>query len=284
MTAERLDAARMRNLPSPADFVASLAPALRRAAAIARGLEGRVANRPKTGEVSRVKAALTAADTAAQEALLVALHADLPGVALEAEEDTPTAARFETDGPALVVIDPIDGTLRFYLEGLGPYGIMAGLALEGVYHGALVALPREDLLLDAIRGEGARLACSDSEPALVRCRREGHRVLVSHDLPGPAVGVLLAAGFEVAPASGGAISVAPLIPGVRGGIRFVHGGSVSVRGRIGVLIAREAGARVCGADGDAFPEEIRAPASTLLVAADDEDLAVLKSAAAAARA
>jgi len=284
MTAQRFETPNMRNLPMPADFVASLAPALRRAAALARDLEGRVTNRPKAGEATPVKAALTAADMAAQETLLAALHADLPGVALEAEEDTPTAVRFAKDGPAVVVIDPIDGTLRFYLEGLGPYAIMAGLALEGVYHGALVALPREELFLDAVRGGGTRIGRSDSEPVPLRCQREGRRVLVSHDLPAPAVGVLLAAGFAVAPASGGAISVAPLIPGVRAGLRFVRDGSVSVRGRIGTLIAREAGARVCSADGEPFPEQFREPESTLLVAADDEDLAVLKAAAAAARA
>ncbi|MBT37351.1 MAG: hypothetical protein CL938_08865 [Deltaproteobacteria bacterium] len=284
MPVQRHETLRMQNQPHPADFIASLAPALRTAAALARDLEGRVANRPKTGEQSPVKAALTAADMVVQETLLGALRADLPGVALEAEEDTPTAAHFAKAGPTLVVIDPIDGTLRFYLEGLGPYAIMAGLASEGVYSGALVALPREDLFLDALRGEGARIARSNSEPTSLRCSREGHRVLVSHDLPRSAVGVLLAAGFEVAPASGGAISVAPLIPGVRAGIRLVRGGSVSVRGRIGALISREAGARVCGADGQPFPEEIREPASTLLVAADDEDLAVLKVAAAAAQA
>jgi hypothetical protein len=59
-------------------------------------------------------------------------------------------------------------------------------------------------------------------------------------------------------------------------------GSVSVRGRIGALAAREAGARVCAGDGSPFPEDIREPCSTLLVAADDETLAVLRDAAAAA--
>lgn len=273
----------MKDHPDPKDFVACLAPALHSAAGLARDLEGRVANRPKAGEASPVKAALTAADMAVQETLLVALHAELPGVVLEAEEDTPTAARFAKEGSAVVVVDPIDGTLRFYLEGLGPYGIMAGLALEDVYHGALVALPREGLFLDAVRGSGARVAGPGSAPEAIRCGCEGRRVLISHDLPAPAVEQLLAAGFEVVPGSGGALSVAPLIPGVRAGLRFVRGGSVSVRGRIGALIAREAGAQVCRGDGSAFPEGIREPADTLLVVASDEDLSVLVAAAAAAK-
>ena len=38
---------------------------------------------------------------------------------LAAEEDTPTTACFARSGPELVVIDPIDGTLRCYLEVAG---------------------------------------------------------------------------------------------------------------------------------------------------------------------
>lgn len=272
----------MQNPPHPRDFVDSLAPALHRAAELARELEGRVANRPKSGEASPVKAALTAADTAAQETLLQSLHARFPEVALEAEEDTPTAALFASEGDSLVVVDPIDGTLRFFLEALGPYAILMGLAVGGVYRAAHVALPREDVFIDAVRGEGARMARGDAAPAAVRVRRSGHRVLISHDLPGRAVETLLAAGLEVSPASGGAISVAPLLPGVCAGLRHMAGGSVSVRGRIGALAAREAGARVCAGDGSPFPEDILAPSSTLLVAADDETLAILRVAASAA--
>ncbi len=73
-----------------------------------------------------------------------------------------------------------------------------------------------------------------------------------------------------------------LLAGVCGGLRYMPNGSVSVRGRIGALAAREAGARVCAADGSPFPEDIRAPHSTLLVAADDETLAALQLAAVAA--
>jgi fructose-1,6-bisphosphatase/inositol monophosphatase family enzyme len=267
----------------PEDFVRVLAPALRQAASLARGLEGRVANRPKPGEGSAVKAALTVADTAAQEVLLDALWERFPRVALEAEEDTASARRFATQGAARVVVDPIDGTLRFYLEGLGPYAVMVGLALDDVYAAALVARPRDELFLDAVRGAGARVAQGDAEPRTVRAQPEGRRVLISHDLPGRAVELLLSRGFAVAPASGGAISVAPLIPGVRAGIRWVPGGSVSVRGRIGALIAEEAGALVRGERGQPFPPNISTPERALLVAADEKDLAALCAAVDAAR-
>ena len=89
---------RVRKRTDPEAFVRALAPALRQSASIARALEGRVANRPKRGEATPVKAALTIADTASQEALLVPLFEHFPSVRLAAEEDTPSTARFA--GPA----------------------------------------------------------------------------------------------------------------------------------------------------------------------------------------
>lgn len=273
----------MQKRPDPADFVEILAPALRDAGSLARSLEGRVANRPKSGEATPVKAALTVADTACQEALLGPLLERFPGVALEAEEDTPTASAFPREGDARVVIDPIDGTLRFYLEALGPYAVMVGLAVGDVYQAALVGLPRDEVYLDAVRGQGARVAVGASAPpAAARAEARGRRVLVSHELPGPAVERLLAGGFEVRPASGGAISVAPLLEGVRAGLRFVPRGSVSIRGRIGALISSEAGAMVRTAAGAPFPDDIRTPERAMLLASNEDDLGVLVDAARAA--
>jgi hypothetical protein len=80
----------------------------------------------------------------------------------------------------------------------------------------------------------------------------------------------------VAAASGGAISVAPLIPGVCAGLRLVRENpdGVSIRGRIGALIAAEAGALVMGATGP-FPDSIREPAEALLTAVAQRDLDAL---------
>jgi fructose-1,6-bisphosphatase/inositol monophosphatase family enzyme len=277
-------ASAMRNALAPERFVEVLAPALRQAASIARALEGRVTNRPKPGEITDVKAALTIADTASQEALLVPLHARFPGVRVEAEEDTPSVHLFSPDGDPLVVIDPIDGTLRFYLEGRGPYAVLIGLAVGDVYQASLVALPREDLYLRAVRGAGAHLARGERPARRARAAATGKRVLVSHDLPEASRALLRSHGLEPEPASGGAISVAPLLPGVCGGLRFVRkaGGSVSVRGRIGAMLAAEAGALVCGAEGQPFPESIRAPARSLLVAPDADILEMLVEAVRAA--
>jgi len=275
------------NRPAPDEFVRALAPALREASSIARSLEGRVANRPKLGEASDVKAALTQADTAAQEALLVPLFENFPSVQLEAEEDTASVGLFTNSSDSLVVIDPIDGTLRFYLEAAGPYAVMIGLAFEDEYVAALVALPREELCFEAVRGRGAgaSFGTGPTEPvhrSAAHTEPAGNRVLISHDLPEQAVGRLRERGYEVCPASGGAISVAPLIPGVRAGLRLARHNpeGVSVRGRIGAMIASEAGLLVRGLSG-VFPTSIREPAAALLVASTSDDLENLEFALAA---
>jgi hypothetical protein len=274
----------MSSVPDPVVFSRELEPALRQAASIARRLEGRVANRPKLGESTPVKAALTIADGACQEALLAPLLEHFPRVRLEAEELTPSVHRFPSDGEALVVIDPIDGTLRFYLEGSGPYAVMIGLARGREYQAALLALPREGLYFGATRGGGASVAHGDGPAQVAALGGSGNRVLVSHDLPEAAVESLRTQGFEVAPASGGAIAVAPLVPGVRAGLRLAreNPAGVSIRGRIGALIAEEAGALVRCETGGPFPRDIEATATALLVAGSREDLGALEQALEAA--
>lgn len=264
----------MPESPSPAEFTELLLPAVRQAAAIALALEGRVANRPKAGEASDVKAALTIADSAAQEAILVPLHAHFPDVTTEAEEATPTVARFPTHGPARVVVDPIDGTLRSYLEGRGPYAVMVGLAVHGSYEAALVALPREGLVFEGVRGRGTRVAREEGPLAPAALSSDGRRVLVSHGMPEAARARLREQGFAPEPACGGAVAVAPLLPGVCGGLRWAPG-SVSTRGRVGALIAREAGAVLRDERGDAFPGDLDTPARALLVARDEATAAAL---------
>jgi fructose-1,6-bisphosphatase/inositol monophosphatase family enzyme len=275
---------RIRKRSDPQAFVRALAPALRQSASIVRALEGRVANRPKRGEKSAAKAALTIADTASQEALLVPLFEHFPGVTLAAEEDTPTAGRFAREGPELVVIDPLDGTLRFYLEGRGSYAVMIGLAREAGYEAALVALPREELFLDAVRGAGARVAAGGSPPRPARAQASGRRVLVSYELPQAARESLARSGYEAVDACGGAISVAPLVSGACAGLRvsLPPESRVSIRGRIGALISAQAGALVRDGKGAEFPAGLEAPASALLVAAGAREMAALEAALAAA--
>lgn len=269
----------MRNQLDARQFVRELAPALRQAASIARALEGRVANRPKRDEATAVKAALTVADIACQEALLVPLFECFPEVRLAAEEDTPSVARFPQASDHTVVIDPIDGTLHFYLEDRGPYAVMLGLAERGEYEAGLVALPRERLFFCAVRGQGGLIARGDSPPRRTCLAADGDRIYVSHDLPEDAADFLREKGFEPVPASGGAISVAPLVPGVRAGLRLMRSTpSVSIRGRVGALVSAEAGALLHDETGAPFPVHMDARARALLVATNDADLTLLHDA------
>lgn len=274
----------MQKTPEPSEFVRAITPAVRSAAEIARDLEGRVINQPKTGEATDIKAALTAADTQVQETLLAVLLRHFPDVSLRAEEDTPTVARFPEHGVATVVIDPIDGTLRFYLEAAGPYSIMIGLAVKNEYQAALVMLPRENYWFEAARGGGARFGSGDGAVGPARLGVQNRRVLVSHDLCSDAVKVIQSRGFDVQPACGGAISVAALVPGVCAGLRVATNDppNVSIRGRVGAMIAAEAGALVVDETGADFSRDIEEPARALLVAASPEILETLREATEAA--
>ena len=231
------------------------------AAAIASALEGRVPNVPKPGAKSAEKAALTIADTAAQEALLIPLLARLPrrpprGRGRHAQHRALRGTRPE----ARIVIDPIDGTLNFYLGAGGPYAVMAGLAIDGRYEAALVALPREGWFFEAVRGEGARRAFAAGRAAAATRARTGARLLPERRRARRGRATLRARGFEVQRGCGGAVAVAPLVRGVCGGLRVAKSAPISTRGRIGLLVAAEAGAMVTTGTGAPFPVSIDAPA------------------------
>lgn len=258
--------------PDAREFLRVLAPAMAQAAAIASALEGRVPNVGKPGAETAVKAALTIADTAAQEALLVPLAARFRSARLEAEEDTQSIDLFDgSDARRRIVIDPIDGTLHFYLGARGPYGVMAGLAEDARYEAALVALPREGWLFEAVRGEGARRTrLRDGSAEEVRVSREGSELLLSDGVPDAVEARLAARGFTLHRGCGGAVAVAPLLPGFRGGLRIAKHATISTRGRIGLLVSAEAGARIETRLGEPFPISIDEPADSLVVASDAE--------------
>ncbi|MBW2713487.1 MAG: hypothetical protein JRC77_07015 [Deltaproteobacteria bacterium] len=261
--------------PSQA-FIEDLSPAIRQAAVAAREFESKAQNLPKTGETTDVKAALTLADTACQEILLKALLPRFGHVALEAEEDTATVAAFRQEGPELVVIDPIDGTLRSYLEKRGPYGVMAGLAVDGRYEAAMVSLPREDFYFSAIKGGGAKRAQGEASFSSASVEsspgEEKRRMMVSYEMPEAVVRDLEGLGFEVSYGCGGALAVATLIPGVCGSLRWCPAKGVSIRGKVGLLIAREAGALVCDGTGAPFTEQLCERSDLLVTAVNGEIL------------
>ena len=265
-------------------FVRLMEPAVREAATLSRELEGRVANQPKDLEENAAKQALTEADLRVQEVLLDALAEHFPAVTMAAEEDTPGVARFPAEGDAQVVIDPIDGTLHSYLEARGPYALMLGLVVQGRYEAGFVALPREGLLFAAARGEGAYKARPGGPLLPVRAEERGDRILVTHGTPAAAHDWLRAEGFEVVPSCGGAAAIAPLITGCRAGLRWSQSGGIgiSIRGRIGALIAEESGAEVRAEAGQAFPLDQTTRAATMRVTAREEDQRLLDAALSAA--
>jgi fructose-1,6-bisphosphatase/inositol monophosphatase family enzyme len=266
-------------LPTPDEFVATLSPALDQAAAIAAALQGRVPNVPKSGETTAVKAALTIADTAAQEALLVPLLARFRAARLEAEEATHSVELFTgAASDHRIVVDPIDGTLHFYLAGRGLYAVMAGFAVGDRFQAALVALPREGLRFDAVRGQGPRRGRLGGEPEPALCSQDGCKLLLSDGVPDAIEARLRGEGFETERACGGAVALAPLVPGVRGGLRLSKYATISVRGRISTLIAREGGALVETGTGEPFPDSLDAPATSLVVASDRETAAAIQAA------
>ena len=261
-------------MPDFDQFSISLTPAVRRASEVALELEGHVTNRPKASETTAVKQALTEADILAQEEILEVLQDCYPCVSLAAEEDTPRVKHFPSDSRALVIIDPIDGTLNSYLNGKGPYSVIVGLALERRVCAGLVALPREGLIFRGREGGGAQVVAQDGSVSPIEARADGDRVMVSHSVGEDIRAALQAEGFDVISGSGGAVSVAPLLPGVRAGLRLASSESengVSIRGRVGLTIAREAGAIVRGARGEDFPMDLDSPHWTLCVSAEEED-------------
>ncbi|MDE0884510.1 MAG: hypothetical protein OSB70_03135 [Myxococcota bacterium] len=269
----------MKDQPSPADFVTKMTPAVYRAAELARLLEGTVVNTPKLGERTAVKQALTEADTRVQEIILSELYEHFSTVALAAEEETPGVERFPAQGESLVIIDPIDGTLHSYLEKRGPYAVIVGLALGGELKSALVALPREGVLFRGSLGAGAETLGSEKVAERASATADGDVILVSHNVPDPIRLALSAEGLEVVPACGGAVAVAPLIEGVRAGLRLAdraNATGISIRGRVGLVIAREAGVSILGDRGQTFPVNLDEPHWALTLAADESDQSMLQ--------
>lgn len=269
----------MRSSHSPIDpqaFVEALTVPLRQSIAAVRWLEGRVRNRPKPEEMTPEKAALTDGDCVSQEILLVALSDLFPQVALNVEEDTPTVHAFpEREDADLVVIDPIDGTLR-YLLGDGHYAVLVGLEQRGRVEAALVAVPQLDVLIRAVRGGGAEISRGGEPFEPVRAEDRGSAVYVSHGLAPEVQRRLDARGLKRIVGAGAAIAVAPLLDDARGGVRVISGPEgLSRRAWVAALATLEAGGCVEALEGP-FPERYRPGVPGVLVAPDPDGIAALR--------
>ncbi len=262
------------------EFVERMTLPVWQASAAVRWLEGRVENRPKRDEHADEKSALSDADSVSQEILLVALREFFPGVEIEAEEDTPTAAAFAGNrSDDFVVVDPIDGTLR-YLRGDGLYSIIVGLEHAGRVEAAVVAVPQEEIVVRAARGGGAEV--SHAGGAFRAARFDGgERVLVSHRLAEETEVELRGRGRTLSKASGGAIGVAPLLEKTLGAIRISQrADGLSRRAWISALPTLEAGGVAVAIDGP-FPERYRPGVPGVIMAAGEAGLEELRRSLAA---
>jgi 3'-phosphoadenosine 5'-phosphosulfate (PAPS) 3'-phosphatase len=257
------------------EFVERMTLPVWQASAVARWLEGRVENTPKLDEETDEKSALTDADCVSQEILLVALREFFPGVEVDAEEDTPSVEAFAgSRSDDRVVVDPIDGTLR-YVRRDGLYSIIVGLEREGRTEAAVIAVPQEQVLVRAVRGAGAEISHAQGPFRAARFQT-GERLLVSHRLGDGAEAELARQGVQLVKAAGGAIGVAPLLEKTRGAVRISQrAGGLSRRAWTSALPTQEAGGVVEALDGG-FPEAYREGTRGVIVAPDAAGAAALR--------
>ena len=123
-------------------FVQTMLLATEQAGAVALHLQGHVLAREKDGTTSPEAAAVSAADLATQDVLLLALHHALPEASVDAEEETEAVGLFPPPAPdrPLAILDPIDGSLN-YLDMSADYAVMAAWLERGVYRAAVVQFP-----------------------------------------------------------------------------------------------------------------------------------------------
>lgn len=136
------------------EFVRTFRLVALQAGAVARHLQGKVKAERK-GSGTPESDALTAVDLATQDVILHLLHDRMPEVAMDAEEDTPALSLFERPDPqaALVVVDPVDGTLN-YIRRSDDYAVMGALLREQRYTAAVIYFPAYGTCYWAVDGTG----------------------------------------------------------------------------------------------------------------------------------
>jgi 3'(2'), 5'-bisphosphate nucleotidase len=95
---------------------------------------------------------VTAADHAANEMLVRELHHHFPGDAVLSEEFPDDLSRLSKD--RVWMVDPMDGTKQF-IEGIGEFAVMIGLAIDGDARMGVVYHPSLDRMFYAAPGAGA---------------------------------------------------------------------------------------------------------------------------------
>lgn len=166
------------------------------AGAVAMRLQGEARRLDKEGSTPEARA-LTIADLACQDILLVAMREAFPEAAVDAEESDPRLRSFppEEEGRPLVVVDPIDGTLN-YAEGSDDFAVMIGWCEAGRYEACVVHFPAHHRTFAGRAGRGVRERLDDG--SWVEASTDAPRVVtVTRGVPPEVCGELAGRGWEV---------------------------------------------------------------------------------------
>lgn len=250
-------------------FTSEFRAAARQAAAVAKRLQGEVRHRVKHGGSPEAEA-LSVADLACQDVLLLRLAETYAGAAMDAEEETGSVAAFAREGPGrpVIVVDPIDGTLN-YLRGSRDYAVMGALIADGTFRASVIAYPAWGVTYWAILGGGCWRQADGGSVERVRIGDLPAVALVPPH-PGEAlVAGLRGLGLEAEPSRCSAVDAgAPAVGRARGSVQY---GAPDRRRAIGFLLTTEAGGAVTFADGPWRGEDPKgAPRGAHAVAATPE--------------
>ncbi len=221
--------------------------AARQAGAVARRLQGEVRHQVKHGGSPEAEA-LSVADLACQDVLLLRLAESWSDAAMDAEEETESVQRFagEGGGRPVIVVDPIDGTLN-YLRGSHDYAVMGALIADGRLQASVIEYPAWRVTYWATLGGGCWRQRHGGEAERVTLGELPAVALVPPH-PGEAlVAGLRELGLEAEPSRCSAVDAgAPAVGRARGSVQY---GAPDRRRAIGFLLTTEAGGAVAFADG-----------------------------------
>ena len=221
-------------------FIQAFRLAALQASCVSRRLQGEVTSQKKTDQRTPESQALTAVDLATQDLILHLLHAALPEVAVDAEEDTDTVrlfASFENNRP-LVIIDPIDGTLN-YSQGSGDYAIMGALCQNGIYRAVVVHFPAWKEIYWAAQGQGCWMLKEGGKSHQMVIGDLPPRVLINRAVPERLREALQKIGLEPVRSRCSAVDASSPVTGRAAA--SVYMGTPGRRRAIGFLLTLEAG-------------------------------------------
>jgi fructose-1,6-bisphosphatase/inositol monophosphatase family enzyme len=129
---------------------------------ILNSYRGKVTNQPKESDlppeqVRESSTAHTIVDDLVQDVSLQILHSAFPGVAVNAEEDTPRVSLFSSNKQAFCFhLDPLDGTLA-YTRNRDDFAIGAAFSDNLRFISSAIYFPAQDRLYLAERGGGVQI-------------------------------------------------------------------------------------------------------------------------------